>query len=119
MTSWTHEAVPEVDRSPSRRVAPRSKAAARPKRMTSGAHWIVLAAILLAGIVALNVAVLQLNLRVDSLGETRTKLRAENAALASQISSASANAQIQSQAAKQLGLVSADPAETTYIQLAK
>jgi cell division protein FtsL len=87
--------------------------------MTSGAHWIVLGAILLAGVVALNVAVLQLNLRVDSLGEKRTKLRAENAALASEISSAAANAQIQSQASKELGLVPADPAETTYIQLGK
>ncbi len=87
--------------------------------MTSGAHWIVLGAILLAGVVALNVAVLQLNLRLDSLGEKRTKLRAENAALASQISSAAANAQIQSLATRRLGLVPADPAQTTYIQLTR
>jgi cell division protein FtsL len=85
--------------------------------MTSGAHWIVLGAVLLAGVVALNVAVLQLNLRVDSLGAKRTKLRAENAALASQISSAEANARIQAQAAHRLGLV---PAEApTYIQIGK
>jgi len=83
--------------------------------MTSGAHWIVLGAVLLAGVVALNVAVLQLNLRVDSLGAKRTKLRAENAALASQISSAEANARIQAQAANRLGLVPAEP--PIYIQL--
>jgi cell division protein FtsL len=87
--------------------------------MTSGAHWIVLGAVLLAGVVALNVAVLQLNLRVDSLGAKRTKLRAENASLASQISSAAANARIQSQAARTYGLVPADPSQTTYIQLGK
>jgi len=87
--------------------------------MTSGAHWIVLGAVLLAGVVALNVAVLQMNLRVDSLGSQRTKLRAENAALASQISSAAANARIQSQAARDYGLVPADPSETTYIQLGR
>jgi len=85
--------------------------------MTSGAHWIVLGAVLLAGVVALNVAVLQLNLRVDSLGGKRTKLRAENASLASQISSAEANARIQAQAAHRLGLVPAEP--PTYIQLGK
>ncbi len=79
----------------------------------------MLGAILLAGVVALNVAVLQLNLRVDSLGEKRTKLRAENAALASEISSAAANAQIQAHAARELGLVPADPAQTTYVDLAR
>jgi hypothetical protein len=87
--------------------------------MTSGAHWIVLGAILLAGVVALNVAVLQMNLRADSLGADRTKLRAQNAALASQISSAAANGRIQSQAARTFGLVQADPSETTYIQLGR
>jgi cell division protein FtsL len=87
--------------------------------MTSGAHWIVLGALLLAGVVALNVAVLQLNLRVDSLDAKRTKLRAENATLASQISSAAANARIQSEAARTYGLVPADPAQTTYIHLGK
>lgn len=122
MASWSQEALVEApSRSRPRRAAPkkRGRAAARPKRVTSGAHWIVLGAILLAGVVALNVAVLQLNLRADSLGEQRTKLRAENAALASEISTAAANAQIQAQAAQRLGLVPADPAETTYVDLSR
>jgi cell division protein FtsL len=101
--------------------APRKRAPSRARnqrRVASGAFWIVLAATLLAGVVALNVAVLQLNLRSDELGRTRMKLRAENAALASQISSGATNARIQKLALHGLGVTRADPAEITYIDLA-
>jgi len=57
---------------------PRRRAQARgvPKRrVAGGVVWIASVAVLLTGIVALNVAVLRLNLRLDGLGEERAKLR--------------------------------------------
>jgi cell division protein FtsL len=95
----------------------RGSKARQQRRVAGGALWIVLAGILLAGVVALNVAVLQLNLRLDDLGRERTKLRAENAELASQISSAAANAKIQQDALHGLGVVPADPSQTTYVHV--
>jgi cell division protein FtsL len=65
-----------------------------------------------------NVAVLQLNVRLDELGRERVQLRAETARLRSQLSSAAAAARIESLARTRLGLVRADPEVTSYIQLA-
>jgi cell division protein FtsL len=80
--------------------------------------WIIVLAVLLAGIVAVNVAVLQLNVRLDELGRERVQLRADTNRLSSQLSSASANARIESQARTKLGLVRADPELTFHVQLA-
>ena len=78
--------------------------------------WIVFIAILLTGVVALNVAVLRLNVQLDKLNVERTKLRAEKQALASQLSLAAASPRIQGLARKQ-GLVPADPTQTTYVRI--
>ena len=59
-----------------------------------GVAWIVLVGALLAGIVAVNVLVLQLNMQFDGLSRERAQLRADNALLRSQLSSASANVTI-------------------------
>jgi cell division protein FtsB len=80
-----------VDAARARTVAPdvptRAHARPRPRprgrgvqhrRVASGVVWIGLLAVLLTGIVALNVAVLQLNLQLDQLGQERTRLRTEN-----------------------------------------
>jgi cell division protein FtsL len=69
--------------------------------------------------VALNVAVLQLNVRLDKLGRERAQLRADNAALASELSSAAAAPRIQTLAQNRLGLVFAPPDQTTYVELGK
>ncbi len=74
-------------------------------------------AVLLGGVVAVNVAVLQLNVRLDELARERTQLRADNNRLSSQLSSASANAKIESQARSKLGLEPADPELTYHVQL--
>ena len=74
---------------------------------------------LLAGVVALNVAVLRLNMQLDELGRERENLRAENAALASRYSSVHATARIQDLARTKLGLVPAEPEDTSYVQLAR
>lgn len=96
----------------------RVRAAARPKaRPFGGVIWIVVLAVLLAGVVAVNVAVLELNVRLDELGRERVQLRADTKRLSSQLSSASANARIESQARTKLGLVRADPALTHHVQL--
>jgi len=119
MASWAGAARVEgtaVAR-PGRRPAARPVASPRP-RPFGGVVWIVLLAVLLAGVVAVNVAVLQLNVRLDELGRERIQLRADTNRLSSQLSSASANARIESQARIRLGLVRAELHPADYIELA-
>ena len=67
---------------------PKARAKKAPRvRVAGGAVWIGIVAVLLSGVVALNVAVLQLNVQLEDLGTERTRLRAENADLASRIAS--------------------------------
>jgi cell division protein FtsL len=94
---------------------PRKKAAPRPRVV--GVVWIGALAILLAGVVAVNVAVLRLNMTLDRLGRERAELRAANADLNSRISSNAAAPRIQAIAAKRLGYVPATPDQTTYLKL--
>ena len=70
---------------------PRRRAKAQ-RRTAGGAVWIVLIGVLLAGVVALNVAVLRLNLQFDQLARDRDKLRADSAELASELATRSASA---------------------------
>ena len=65
----------------------------------------------------MNVVVLQLNVRLDGLARERADLRADNAKLRAQLSSAAANARIARDAREGLGLVAADPTTTTYVRL--
>jgi hypothetical protein len=95
---------------------PRPRADSRP-RVARGIVWIALIGVLLAGVVAMNVVVLRMNIRLDHLGRDRARLRAENAELGSTLSSALAVARIQAQARKDLGVVPADPSETVYVDL--
>jgi cell division protein FtsL len=118
MASWaTAAAHVEAPAQPRRRPRPVARRATNPLR--SGVTWIVVLATLLAGVVALNVAVLQLNVRLDKAGRERAQLRADNAALASELSSAAAAPRIQTLARKRLGLVFAPPDQTTYVELGK
>lgn len=92
----------------------RSRARAR-----GGILWIAVSGILLAGVVFVNVAVLQLNLSLDSANSSRSKLLAENAALESQYSALIASNSIQQQAVRKFGLVYEDPSAYGYVNLAK
>ena len=74
---------------------------------------------LLAGVVFVNLAVLQLNLRLDRVTQERSQLRAGNATLQSQLSAALASPRIQALALKQDGLVEADPSTIGYINLGR
>jgi cell division protein FtsL len=89
----------------------------RERRLTGGVLWIAVIAVLLAGVVATNVAVLGLNMNLDRLGRERADLRAQNAQLSSQLSSAASAARIQALAARRLGWVPATGDQTTYFNL--
>ena len=121
MASWAGTA--QVESPPVARPRTRPKPRTAPKRRArtrpfGGVVWIVVLAVLLAGVVAVNVAVLQLNVRLDELGRERIELQGETKRLSSQLSSASASAKIESLARSRLGLERADPALTFHVQLA-
>lgn len=101
--------------------APRARRASATRSrtwvLTGGVAWIVLFAVLLAGVVTINVAVLRLNLQLDEAGRERTDLRNDVAALRSEISSAAATRRIERLAEGELGLVEVEPEDTTYIHL--
>lgn len=116
------EAAPAPVRRPRRapaaraKAAPRAHARRRPRRITGSIAWIAAFAILLAGVVAVNVAVLRANVAVNNLDQQQLQLQAQNAALASQVSSANASIRIE-QAARRFGLVPAPATDTSYIDL--
>jgi cell division protein FtsL len=95
----------------------RTRVVKRERRVTGGVFWIGIVATLLAGVVATNVAVLRLNMKLDSLGRERADLRAQNAELSSQLSSAASAPRIQRLAAKRLGLVQASTDQMHYFNL--
>ena len=76
--------------------------------MAGGVVWIALVGLLLAGIVAVNVAALRLNLESQRLEERRQDLLAENATAASEVSSLTSAARIEEVARRSLGLVPAE-----------
>ena len=90
----------------------------RPRRVERrGVVWIGVIAALLAGVVALNVAVLRLNVRLDGLDQERARLRAEKAELVSRLAGELASSRVEARARTELGLVQVDPAETRYVEL--
>ena len=108
-----------IAQAPVARKARRSKTEDMRSRapFAGGVAWIVLVGVLLAGIVAVNVLVLQLNMQFDGLSRERAQLRADNALLRSSLSSASAHVRIEDAATAKLGLQPADDLTTTYVRL--
>ncbi|MDQ3993306.1 MAG: cell division protein FtsL, partial [Actinomycetota bacterium] len=92
----------------------RARPASRP-RIAGGLVWIVFVTALLAGIVALNVTALRLNLEVQRLNEKKQELTTGNAAAASELSSLAAAARVEAIARDELGLVR--PTEMTYVRV--
>ena len=113
MASWSAAVAYSEEAPPVART--RTRARRRRDPLRNGVVWIVAAAIVLAGLVAVNVAVLQMNVRLDKLSRDRATLRDQNASLASQFSTAKASPLIQSRAKTRLGLVPAK--QTTYVEL--
>lgn len=87
------------------------------KRVSTGVVWIAFVGALLAGVVAINVAVLRLNVQKNNLGRERVSLLEKKAQLASQLSSAAATSRLQDAAQNRLGLVPARPDQTVYLHL--
>jgi cell division protein FtsL len=107
-------------RKQTRRAKPRAaakRAPARSKGVAGGIVWIVFVTALLAGVVAMNVAVLRLNVKLDGLAREKQELRAGNNELASRLAGLEASGRIESLAQEQLGLVPAQPDQTTYITI--
>ena len=106
---------------PARAAAGRTRSARKRRSwvLSGGVVWIVVFAVLLAGVVAINVAVLRLNLQLDESGRERTELKNDIAGLRAEISSAAAATRIERLARGELGLQDVEPEDTTYIQLGK
>jgi cell division protein FtsL len=112
----TARALPAPSR-PRPRPKPRAKRKVEPRRrVAGGVVWIGLVAALLAGVVALNVAVLRLNVRLDETQRERNQLRADNAQLSTEIAAKAASGRIVGLASGQLGL---RPATPEYLDLRK
>jgi cell division protein FtsL len=103
---------------PAARPRTRTRRRARRASARGGILWIAIGGILLAGVVFVNVAVLQLNLRLDSANAERSKLLAENAALQTQYAQLISSPRVSAAATKQLGLVYKDPSQYGYVNLA-
>jgi cell division protein FtsL len=112
----TARALPAPSR-PRPRPKQRAKRKVEPRRrVAGGVVWIGLVAALLAGVVALNVAVLRLNVRLDETQRDRNQLRADNAQLSTEIAAKAASGRIVGLASGQLGL---RPANPEYLDLRK
>jgi cell division protein FtsL len=113
----TDVAAPPIRRAPRPRAAPAPRRRTQGRRLRGGIFWISAFAVLLVGVVALNVAVLRMNMAVNNLNQQQLELQAQNATLASQVSSAGSSLRIE-QAAHRLGLTPAPAADTSYLDVA-
>jgi len=119
--------VAEPTRAPARRRAPERPAPRtqkRPRRRAGQLRlrghivWMSAFALLLAGVVAVNVAVLRAHVAVTRLESQQTQLQAQNEALSSRLSEASSAPRIEA-AAHRLGLVEAPDTSTSYLDLGR
>jgi hypothetical protein len=112
-------AAPPVARPPRPpRTAARTRRRPQGRRLTGGIFWISAFAVLLTGVVAVNVAVLRVNIRLNELSKQQLQLQAVNQTLASRASSATSSLRIE-QAAHRLGLQPAPAADTSYVYLGR
>src|SRR5215469_8722728 len=104
---------PRRRRPPTRRPAApvRSRRKATQRRVRGHIVWMILFALLLFGVVFVNVAVLRAHVAVTRLDQQRAQLEAQNQALASQLSAASSAPTIEA-AARRMGLVQAQTTGT-------
>ena len=101
---------------PAAKAAPAPRRRAQPRRLRGGILWISLFALLLTGVVAVNVAVLRAHIDVGKLDKQQLELQQENSSLAAQLSSAGASQRIE-QMAYRFGLRPAAGTDTSYLDL--
>jgi hypothetical protein len=106
-------------RAPARRPAASVRSRRKPTQRRVRAHivWMILFALLLFGVVFVNVAVLRAHVAVSRLDDERARLEARNQALASELSAADSAPRIEA-AARRLGLIQASAGDTSYVDLA-
>jgi cell division protein FtsL len=109
---------PRRRRPPAKRPAARVRSRRKPTQRRVRGHivWMTLFAILLFGVVAVNVAVLRAHVSVSKLDQERLQLENENQALASQLSALDSAPRVEA-AARRLGLVQAQASRTSYLDL--
>jgi cell division protein FtsB len=121
---FAHAEVAEPVRAPRRRQAParrpaapvRSRRKATQRRVRGHIVWMILFALLLFGVVAVNVAVLRAHVAVSNLDQKRAQLEAKNQALRSALSAASSAPRVEA-AARRRGYVPASAGNTSYLDL--
>jgi hypothetical protein len=94
----------------------RSRRKPTQRRVRGHIVWMILFALLLFGVVAVNVAVLRAHVAVSRLEDKRAKLEARNQALASALSANDSAPKIEA-AARRLGLIQASGGNTSYLDL--
>ena len=109
---------PRRRRAAAQRPAAAVRSRRKPVQRRVRAHivWMILFALLLFGVVAVNVAVLQAHVAVSKLDQKRAQLEARNQALASHLSAVNSAPRIEA-AARRLGMVPAPAANTSYFVL--
>jgi hypothetical protein len=109
---------PRPRRQPARRPAASVRSRRKPTQRRVRAHivWMILFALLLFGVVFVNVAVLRAHVAVSRLDDERARLEARNQALASELSAANSAPRIEA-AARRLGLIQASAGDTSYVDL--
>jgi cell division protein FtsB len=110
--------VPQRRRASARRPASTVRSRRKPTQRRVRGHivWMTVFALLLFGVVAVNVAVLQAHVAVSQLDQKRARLEARNQALASALSAVNSAPRIEA-AARRLGLVQASAGNSSYLDL--
>ena len=109
---------PRPRRQPARRPAASVRSRRKPTQRRVRGHivWMILFALLLFGVVAVNVAVLRAHVAVSRLDDERAKLESRNQELASSLSAVDSAPRIEA-AARRLGLIQASEGNTSYLDL--
>jgi cell division protein FtsB len=98
------------------RTVPERRKRKAQRSVRGGVVWIVFLAVLMTGVVAVNVAVLRQNMQLENLANQRIQLIDRNQELRSQLSQATSTVNIEGRAKAQ-GLVLMAPGQTTYVRL--
>jgi len=111
-------ATPRRRRPAARRPAASVRSRRKPTQRRVRGHivWMILFALLLFGVIAVNVAVLRAHVAVSRLDDERARIEARNQALASALSAANSAPRIEA-AARRLGLIQASAGDTSYLDL--
>ena len=109
---------PRRRQSPARRPAAPVRSRRKPTQRRIRGHivWMIVFALLLFGVVAVNVAVLRAHVAVSKLDQKRAQLEAKNQVLRSALSAANSAPRVEA-GARRLGEVPASAGNTSYLDL--